>query len=107
VLQALLAGFAAAQAAAISASDFAAVICHASADRLGDASDPSIPDANKTWHLCCVACTASTAATPPPPGLALVVPTRAVSSVPYQHRSVAFARGVVRAGPTRAPPLLL
>ncbi len=104
VVQALLAGVAAAQAAAMLASGPADAICHGSgAPGPGDATGP---EPAKVRHLCCAYCMAAAPGIAPP-----VVPS--VAQAPQASRPVArssftviIARGAIRAGLSQAPPSL-
>ena len=102
VLQAFLAGVAAAQAAAMAASDPINAICHG-ADGAG-ADDGTAPQSAKIEHLCCAHCTSAAPAITPPDA-PRAAPAR-LGSRPSACLSftVVIARGAVRAGPSQAPP---
>jgi hypothetical protein len=106
VLQAFLAGVAAAQAGAMLASGpiDAAAICHG-AGGAGPA-DSTAPETANGWHLCCAACTAAAPALAPPE--AARIPQRRQASRPVAGSSftVIISRGAIRAGPSQAPPRL-
>jgi hypothetical protein len=107
VLQAFLAGVAAAQAGAMLASGpiDAAAICHG-AGGAGPA-DPAAPETAKVWHLCCASCTAAAPALAPPDD-ATRIPQPRQASRPITGASfiVIISRGAVRAGSSQAPPRL-
>ncbi|MBV8111420.1 MAG: hypothetical protein JOZ26_04425 [Hyphomicrobiales bacterium] len=102
VLQAFLAGVAAAQAVAMAASDPINAICHA-ADGAG-ANDGTAPQSVKIEHLCCAHCI-SAAPTIAPPDAPRAAPAQLVSRpLACSSFTVVIARGAVRAGPSQAPP---
>jgi len=108
VLQAFLAGVATAQAGALLAADpiAAAAICHGAG---GAASaDTTAPDADRAWHLCCFSCTSAAAALAPPaaPGIAEWERREASRPLTLAAFSIVLTRGVIRAGPSQAPPIL-
>jgi hypothetical protein len=104
VLQAILAGLAGAQAAAILAAnlDQFAVICHGGADH----DDGTVPNAIKIAHLCCAACTAGpSAATLPEQPAGLRSSLGRVSRAGAIHAAaVPIAERAARAGQSQAPP---
>jgi len=105
VLQALLAGLAAAQAAAMlgDAPFEAGVICHG-ADGGADAPDNKSPGTSGHGNVCCVFC-ASTFPTAAIPDAATVAePPRPATRPLVPEFIVTIARGAVRAGLSRAPP---
>ena len=105
VLQAFLAGVAAAQAAAITASpDPIGAICHGSGG--GGGADGTAPKDAELRHLCCACCASALSAIVPP-----AAPCRA--QVRHDPRPVLFSRfifvispGAIRAGASQAPPRL-
>jgi len=104
VLQAFLAGVATAQAGSMSVADPFGVICHGA-----DAGNPEqapASDAGKVWHLCCTFCLSSVSALAAPDVAALVFANvvRAAPQPILSSFGVIFPRGVVRAGPSQAPP---
>jgi len=109
VLQACLAGLAAAHAAIMQSGEFSAgfaVICHGNGGASGDTgSDPGLP---KDWHSCCDACTAGAAPAVLP--VLLDLPGADLLSTPASPRPraapVSIAPRAVRAGPSQAPPSL-
>ena len=106
VLQAFLAGVAAAQAAATPASAVGDAICHSSSPS-ADGPDGTAPENGKVAHLCCVACTSAAPALAAP---AAPKPLRrlAPASRPAAFASfiVVIAPGAIRAGLSQAPPSL-
>ncbi len=108
VVQAFLAGLATAQAAAMFApAPFeGGVICHGAGGP--GSTEPSAPDADKVWKLCCASCaTASPAAVPlEAPDVAPVVSRERMRLRALTSFTVIIARGAVRAGPSQAPPHL-
>ena len=102
VLQAFLAGVAAAQAAAMVASDPLNAICHGAGG--AGANDGTAPQSAKIEHLCCAHCTSAAPAIAPPDA-PRAAPAR-LGSRPLACLSftVVIARGAVRAGPSLAPP---
>jgi hypothetical protein len=105
VLQAFLAGVAAAQAAAMPARAAGDAICHgsASADR---SDDGTVPDDSKAHQLCCIACTsaAPALATPDVPKPLQLAPVS--SPAVFASFIVVIAPGAIRAGLSQAPPPL-
>jgi hypothetical protein len=103
VLQAFLAGVAAAQAAAMAASDPINAICHGAGG--AGADDGTAPQSAKIVHLCCAHCTSAAPAIAPPDA-PRAAPAR-LGSRPLACLSftVVIARGAVRAGPSQAPPM--
>ena len=101
-LQAFLAGVAAAQAAAMAASDPINAICHGAGG--AGANDGTAPQSGKIEHLCCAHCTSAAPAIAPPDA-PRAAPAR-LGSLPLACLSftVVIARGAVRAGPSQAPP---
>ena len=105
VVQAFLAGVAAAQAAAITASPGAiGAICHGSGG--GGATDGTAPKDAELRHLCCACCASALSAIVPP-----AAPGRA--QVRHDPRLVLFSRFIfvispeaIRAGASQAPPRL-
>jgi hypothetical protein len=105
VLQAFLAGVAAAQAAAMPASAAGDAICHgsASADR---SDDGTAPENSKLHQLCCIACTsAAPALVAPEVPKPLQLPP-ASSPLAFASFIVVIAPGAIRAGLSQAPPSL-
>ena len=104
VLQAFLAGVATAQAGSMSVADPFGVICHGA-----DAGNPEqapASDAGKVWHLCCTFCLSSVPALAAPDAPTIVPASRArVAPAPILSPfGVVLAHGVIRAGPSQAPP---
>ena len=97
VLQAFLAGVAAAQAAAMAASDPINAICHG-------ADDGTAPQSAKIEHLCCAHCISAAPAIAPPDAPRAAPARLASRPLACSSFTVAIARGAVRAGPSRAPP---
>ena len=108
VLHTLVAGVAAAQAAArLAPSAFdLGVICHG-AGAVAPAESPA-SDTDGTWHVCCTYCTA---ASPPvllhdAPVPARIEPGRAGAAPAVAATAVPITARAVRAGPSQAPPSL-
>jgi len=102
VLQAFLAGLATAQAAAVAVADPLAVVCHGGE---GGANPAEPTDAGKIRHLCCAFCLASAPALAAPE--VVLNPRSARYAEPpaiLARVTIVFARGVIRAGPSQAPP---
>jgi hypothetical protein len=106
VLQAFLAGVAAAQAAATPASAAGDAICHSSSPN-ADGPDGTAPENGKVAHLCCVACTSAAPALAAPEAPKLLR-RLAPASRPAAFASfiVVIAPGAIRAGLSQAPPSL-
>jgi hypothetical protein len=105
VLQAFLAGVAAAQAAATPASVAGDAICHGS-PASADGPDGTTPEEGKARHLCCVACTSAApalAAPEAPKPLQLLPASRPAAFASF---IVVIAPGAIRAGLSQAPPPL-
>jgi hypothetical protein len=104
VLQTLLAGLATAQAAALAANPFAAVICHA--DLGAGSDDGTAPDTGKATPVCCVFCTAAAPVLPPDPVSAVTRCHRGYASglTARSRIVIAIDPRAVRAGPSQAPP---
>ena len=101
-LQAFLAGVAAAQAAAMAASDPINAICHGAGG--AGTSDGTASQSAKIEHLCCAHCT-SVAPAIAPPDAPRAAPARLASRpLACSSFTVVIARGAVRAGPSQAPP---
>jgi len=105
VLQAFLAGVAAAQAAVLLAPAplDAGAICHGA-----PSAAPSAPEADHTWQLCCTYCATASAAAAPlaAPEVTPVVSWSKAAPPALASFTVIAARGAVRAGPSQAPPYL-
>ena len=103
VLQAFLAGLATAQAAAVAVADPLAVVCHGGE---GGANPAEPTDAGKIWHLCCAFCLASAPvlAGPDAAAVSAVAARQTEPSAILARITIVFARGVIRAGLSRAPP---
>jgi hypothetical protein len=101
VLQAFVAGLAAARSGPAIASD--PVVCHGA----GVGADPAAPDSAKFPHLCCAYCTSAAPALPPPvaPQLERSQAREGPPLAPARF-TVVIAPGAVRAGQSQAPPLL-
>jgi hypothetical protein len=105
VLQAFLAGVAAAQAAATPASVAGDAICHGSSAS-ADGPAGTAPEEGKLRHLCCVACTSAA------PALALPEAPKPLQLLPASRPAafasfiVVIAPGAIRAGLSQAPPPL-
>jgi hypothetical protein len=101
VLQSFLAGVATAQAGTLLAGD--PVICHGTG---GGSSQPAIPDAERTLHLCCVYC--SSAGPPALTGGALtpanLEPSSDWRSIAVPGFTIILQPRIVRAGTSQAPP---
>jgi hypothetical protein len=106
VLQAFLAGVAAAQAGAMLASGpiHASAICHG-AGGAGPA-DPAAPETAKVWHLCCACCTSDTAAIAPPAVPSMSQCRHASQPVVWSGFTFVICHGAIRAGSSQAPPRL-
>ena len=102
VLQAFLAGVAAAQAAAMAASDPINTICHGAGGV--DANDGATPQSAKIEHLCCAHCISAAPAIAPPDAPRGAPPRLASRPLACSSFTVVIAHGAVRAGPSRAPP---
>jgi len=102
VLQAFLAGFAAARAGAVLASDPVDVICHGAGST--DPGGGTAPD--QIWHLCCTYCLSAAPALAPPdvPGVILRDSGHTAQPITFQRFIVVIAPGAVRAGSSQAPP---
>ena len=101
VLQAFLAGVAAAQAA-MAASDPINAICHGAGG--AGANDGTAPQSGKIEHLCCAYCTSAAPAIAPPDA-PRAGPTRLASRpLACSSFTMVMARGAVRAGLSQAPP---
>jgi hypothetical protein len=102
-LQAFLAGVATAQAGSMSVADPFGVICHG-ADAGNPAQAPA-SDAGKVWHLCCTFCLSSVPALAAPDAPPIVSASGLVAPPPILSRfGLVLAHGVIRAGPSQAPP---
>jgi hypothetical protein len=101
VLQAFVAGLAAARSGAATASD--PVVCHGA----GEGADPATPDPAKLRHLCCAYCMSAAPALPPPaaPHLERLRAHEGSRLAPATF-TVIVAPGAVRAGQSQAPPPL-
>ncbi len=101
VLQAFVAGLAAAQSGVTIVSD--PVVCHGS----GEGADPAAPDSAKLRHLCCAYCMSTAPALPPPAAPRFGrLQAREGSPLEPARFTVIIAPGAVRAGPSQAPPPL-
>jgi hypothetical protein len=104
VLQAFLAGVAAAQAAAMPASSGAVgAICHGGAGGVAP-SDGTAPE--KIAHLCCACCTSAAPALPPPAAPRLAEVRQIPRPVIFSSFIVVISPGAIRAGLSQAPPPL-
>lgn len=108
VVQAFLAGVAAAQAGGMFAADplGAAVICHGGGGEGTGAAEPAAPGTDAAWHLCCAYCCASSApglAPPASPNFARADFHGAELPV-LASFTIIVTRGAVRAGYSQAPP---
>jgi hypothetical protein len=106
VLQAFLAGVAAAQAAATPASAAGDAICHGSSAN-ADGPGGTAPENGKVAHLCCVACTSAApalAAPEAPKPLRRLAPASRPAS--FASFIVVIEPGAIRAGLSQAPPSL-
>jgi hypothetical protein len=105
VLQAFLAGVAAAQAAAMPAFAAGDAICHGSGSaNRGD--DGTTPEDNKSHQLCCIACTSAAPALAAPDAPKPLQLAPASRPVVFASFIVVIAPGAIRAGPSQAPPSL-
>ena len=102
VLQAFLAGVAAAQTAAMAASDPLNAICHGAGGT--DANDGTAPQSAEIEHLCCAHCISAAPAIAPPDAPRAAPPRLASRPLVWSSFTVVIAHGAVRAGPSRAPP---
>ena len=102
VLQAFLAGVAAAHAAAIAVSDPLNAICHGAGG--AGANDGTAPQSAKIEHLCCAHCISAAPAIAPPDAPRGAPPRLASRPLAWSSFTVVIAHGAVRAGPARAPP---
>ena len=103
VLQALLAGVATAQAAAMQASSGAVgAICHGAAGT-GSADGTAPADANVP-HLCCDYCTSAAPAIVPPGPLWLGDVCHAARPAVFSSFILVISLGAIRAGRSQAPP---
>ena len=102
VLQAFLAGVAAAHAAAIAVSDPLNAICHGAGG--AGANDGTAPQSAKIEHLCCAHCISAAPAIAPPDAPRGERPRLASRPLAWSSFTVVIAHGAVRAGPARAPP---
>jgi len=101
VLQAFVAGLAAARSGTAIASD--PVVCHGA----GVDADPAAPDSAKLSHLCCAYCMSAAPTLPPPAAPQLErLQVRAGPPLAPATFTVVIAPGAVRAGQSQAPPLL-
>jgi hypothetical protein len=105
VLQAFVAGFASARAAAITADPLGiAVICHGAGG--SDPGDGTAPDPIKLAHQCCIDCMGgSPAATLPEQAVLLRSDNCGESNAaPVRAADVTIAERAIRAGQSQAPP---
>src|SRR5262245_8239749 len=104
VLQAFLAGVATAQAGGTAAFDPLGAICHGSDG--GGPADATAPDADKVRHLCCEDCISAASALAPPDATGVAVPRSrdAAQAHVFSRFIIVISRGVIRAGPSQAPP---
>ena len=102
VLQAFLAGVAAAQTAAMAASDPLNAICHGAGG--AGANDGTAPQSAKIEHPCCAHCTSAAPAIAPPDAPRAAPARLGLRPLAWSSFTVVIARGAVRAGPSRAPP---
>jgi hypothetical protein len=102
VLQAFLAGVAAAQTAAMAASDPLNAICHGAGG--ADANDGTAPQSAEFEHLCCAHCISAAPAIAPPDAPRAAPLRLASRPLAWPSFTVVIARGAVRAGPSQAPP---
>jgi heme A synthase len=96
VLQAFLAGVAAAQDAAMAASD--------PLNAIAGANDGTAPQSAKIEHPCCAHCISAAPAIAPPDAPRAAPPQLASRPFAWSSFTVVIAHGAVRAGPSRAPP---
>jgi len=105
LVQTVVAGLGAAQAASFLEPFEAGAICHGAG---GAGSDPAPPDSGKPWDRCCAFCAATPPAllpvTPPLAGRIERAGDRVLSQA--SRDIVLIARRAVRAGPSQAPPSL-
>jgi hypothetical protein len=104
VLQGMLAGLATAQAAALAANSFTAVICHGAGD--ADPADGGAPNSGKIYAVCCAFCTAAASALTP--GQAMAAGRFDLGREPagpaLSRAVIALDPRAVRAGSSQAPP---
>jgi hypothetical protein len=106
VLQAFLAGVAAAQAAAMPVLAMGDAICHGSPGSADRSDDGTAPESSKLHQLCCIACTSAAPALAAPDAPKPLQLTPVASPLAFASFIVVIAPGAIRAGLSQAPPSL-